>query len=121
MLIAGVMLLAAVKQNVAGIMQLGYPFYICTILGAAKVLGSIGIVQNRFPAIREWAYAGYAFNLAGAVASHALHHDGITKMIAPVVLLILLLVSYRLLKKRALVTGAAQQVQQGYYHHSLIN
>lgn len=48
---------------------LGYPLYLNAILGVAKILGSIAIIQNRFTAIKEWAYAGFAIDLVGAIIS----------------------------------------------------
>lgn len=49
--------------------QLGYPEYIIPFLGVAKVLGAIAIVVPGFPRIKEWAYAGLFFDLAGATFS----------------------------------------------------
>jgi hypothetical protein len=94
MLIAGVMLLARVGPNVEGITNLGYPVYVCAILGTAKLLAGIGIIQNRFHTLKEWAYAGYAFNLIGASASHVFSGDSIGKVITPAIILILVLASY---------------------------
>jgi uncharacterized membrane protein YphA (DoxX/SURF4 family) len=95
---AGVMLLAGVRTNVQGITHLGYPAYICTILGTAKVLGGAAILYGRFRRLKEWAYAGYTFNLLGASASHAFSGDGIAKIIVPVIILGAVLASYRLWK-----------------------
>jgi hypothetical protein len=95
MLMAAVMLLAGVAANVEGITALGYPAYICKILGISKLLGGIGILQNRFHTIKEWAYAGYIFNLLGASASHAFAGDTFGKIITPLVILVLVLASYR--------------------------
>ena len=53
-----------------GIVQLGYPAYLLTILGVWKVLGAIVIVVPKLPIVKEWAYAGIGFLLTGAVASH---------------------------------------------------
>ncbi len=39
MMLAGVMLLAGVASNVEGITHLGYPIYICKILGVANHRG----------------------------------------------------------------------------------
>jgi hypothetical protein len=99
MLMAAVMLLMKASPNVEGITQLGYPIYVCQILGIAKLFGGIGIIQNRFPIIKEWAYAGYTFNLIGASASHALAGDGVAKIIVPLIILALVLASYRQWKK----------------------
>ena len=49
--------------------HLGYPNYIIPFLGVAKVLGIIAILIPGFPRIKEWAYAGLFFDLAGATFS----------------------------------------------------
>lgn len=50
--------------------HLGYPDYFSTFLGYAKVLGVIALlVPGNFPRIKEWAYAGFFFDLAGATYS----------------------------------------------------
>ena len=49
--------------------QLGYPKYITSFLGAAKILGAIVILIPGFPRLKEWAYAGLFFDLIGATYS----------------------------------------------------
>ncbi|MCD1258585.1 DoxX family protein [Paenibacillus athensensis] len=49
--------------------QLGYPSYLLPFLGAAKLLGLIAILIPGFPRVKEWAYAGLTFDLAGAAYS----------------------------------------------------
>ena len=49
--------------------HLGYPNYIIPFLGVAKTLGIIAILIPGFPRIKEWAYAGLFFDLAGATYS----------------------------------------------------
>jgi DoxX-like family len=49
--------------------SLGYPTYIIPFLGIAKLLGIIAILIPGFPRIKEWAYAGLFFDLAGATYS----------------------------------------------------
>ena len=49
--------------------DLGYPLYIIPFLGAAKILGVIGILAPVSPRLREWAYAGLFFDLIGAMYS----------------------------------------------------
>jgi hypothetical protein len=96
MMIAGISYLAGASYNVEGVVtQLGYPLYILKILGVAKLLAGIAILQSRFRTIKEWAYAGYTFNLLGASASHLLNGDPIVKAIVPIVILVLVMVSYR--------------------------
>ena len=46
--------------------DLGFPKYFIPFLGIAKILGAIAIVVPGFPRIKEWAYAGLFFDLAGA-------------------------------------------------------
>jgi uncharacterized membrane protein YphA (DoxX/SURF4 family) len=53
-----------------GIVQLGYPVYVLTVLGTWKLLGLIAILIPRFPLLKEWAYAGIFFLLTGALFSH---------------------------------------------------
>lgn len=48
---------------------LGYPRYIIPFIGVAKVLGAIAILVPGFHRIKEWAYAGFAIDLAGATYS----------------------------------------------------
>ncbi|MDB4943233.1 MAG: hypothetical protein JWP97_2767 [Labilithrix sp.] len=63
---------ASVAQTLT---MLGYPLYIMKILGSAKVLGGLAILSGRFPKLKEWAYAGFAFDFLGATASHLLAGD----------------------------------------------
>ncbi len=49
--------------------DLGYPVYIIPFLGLAKILGVIAIIIPGFPRIKEWAYAGLAYDLIGATYS----------------------------------------------------
>lgn len=55
--------------------QLGYPLYLMKILGFAKILGGIAIITGKIPRLKEWAYAGFAFDFLGATASHVLAGD----------------------------------------------
>jgi hypothetical protein len=56
-------------ESVAVIGGLGYPTYIIPFLGVAKVLGAIAILVPGFPRLKEWAYAGFFFDLSGATYS----------------------------------------------------
>jgi len=49
--------------------QLGYPVYFVSFIGVAKVLGCIALLIPGFPKIKEWAYAGFTFDLIGAAYS----------------------------------------------------
>ncbi|WP_169091451.1 DoxX family protein [Paenibacillus sp. PL91] len=56
-------------DSIALFQQLGYPAYLLPFLGVAKLLGVIAIILPGFPRIKEWAYAGLTFDLAGATFS----------------------------------------------------
>jgi len=89
----------------ATIAHLGYPLYLMRMLGLAKVLGAVAIVSNRSKTLKEWAYAGYTFNLLGAVASHLIVGDGPVAA-APAIVLALVLTSYRLWSRVATATSS---------------
>lgn len=83
----GAAYLAGAGFALQGMLALGYPAYFVTILGAWKVLGGIAILAPRSPRLKEWAYAGIAFDLSGAALSHAAVGDPAAKVIAPLVML----------------------------------
>jgi hypothetical protein len=74
--------------------QLGYPLYVCTILGCWKLGAAIVILLPGLPRLKEWAYAGIFFNLTGAIASHLIVHDPVDTMVVPFLLLALAIVSW---------------------------
>lgn len=88
--------LAAGPDMVAAITHLGYPTYLLTILGVAKILGAIAILAPRFPRLKEWAYAGMVIDMAGASASHAAVGDDIGKVLTPVVIAVVVFASWAL-------------------------
>ena len=57
--------------------QLGYPNYIISFLGSAKIIGAIVLVIPGFNRIKEWAYAGLIFDLTGAMYSLLMIGGGI--------------------------------------------
>lgn len=78
-----------------GTKALGYPDYFAYTLIVAKILGVIAIIYPKTPKmIREWAYAGFTFNLLFAFISHALVDKEIGNMIMPLVVLAVLIISY---------------------------
>ena len=50
--------------------RLGYPPYLLPFLGTAKILGVTVVLAPWFRKLKEWAYAGIAFDLVGAFYSH---------------------------------------------------
>lgn len=71
--------------------KLGFPVFFVVLLGIAKLLGALALVNPWFPKLKEWAYAGFTFTLTGAVWTHAVTQ---TPFISPLVFLLLLGVSY---------------------------
>ena len=53
MMSAGVTFLMHASFNAEGITHLGYPVYLLTILGAAKLLGGFAILQGRSRTLKE--------------------------------------------------------------------
>ena len=78
---------------IEGMTHLGYPLYITRFLGLAKLLGVLAILVGTFPRIKEWAYAGFVFNLLGAAYSHLFSGDG-PKALGPLAILSFTFISY---------------------------
>ena len=97
---SGIGYLAALAPIVKGIMHLGFPSYLVRFLGVAKLLGAAAILNERFPRIKEWAYAGFTFNLVGASYSHLCSGDG-PKALLPLVILTFAGLSYQFWNKPA--------------------
>lgn len=78
-----------------GIRHLGYPEYFGNALVVFKVLGVLAIVIPQVPKrVKEWAYAGFAFDFLFAAISHGAV-DGINgQTFFPLVVLGILAVSY---------------------------
>ena len=85
-----------VESMVESMAELGYPLYVMRILGAAKLLGVAAVLAPGRPLLKEWAYAGFTFNLLGATASHAFTGDPLSATIRPAILLLLVAASYLL-------------------------
>jgi hypothetical protein len=85
------MYLSQNKELMTGFAMLGYPVYFVTILGVAKLLGALAIVNPWSAKVKEWAYAGFTFTLIGATWTHIATG---TPFVSPLVFLVLLGVSY---------------------------
>ena len=93
---AGALRVTGAKEALANI---GYPEYLSTIIGVAKILGAVAILQNVFRTFKEWAYAGFVFMFIGAFASHAFSGSVIGFVILPVIMLAIVFLSYYLWRK----------------------
>lgn len=56
--------------------RLGFPDYFRVELSLAKLLGIALLLMPVPPRLKEWAYAGFAFNLASALIAHFSVGDG---------------------------------------------
>ena len=99
MLFSGVTELMQNEQAKEVMKHLGYPVYLNTIIGAAKILGGLAILQWKFRTIKEWAYAGFAIDFIGAGASFYFAGDGILMALSPLVFLAVMFLTYFLWKK----------------------
>ena len=99
MLLDGIAGILQVEDGKKAFDQLGYPHYLMIIVGASKILGVIGLLQPQSKTVKEWAFAGFAFNFLGASASWALSGGPAAFAIIPLVMLIILLVIYWLWKR----------------------
>jgi hypothetical protein len=94
--IGGVLNLTQSGEVPATMAHLGYPIYFASILGMWKLLGAIAIVVPGVPRLKEWAYAGFFFDLTAAAYSRAAVGDGAADVIAPLAFLALVLASWAL-------------------------
>jgi len=95
---SAILYLTGAPPMVQALHSLGYPPYLLTILGLAKLLGAAAILSNRSELLKEWAYAGFTFVLLAAAASHLYSGQG-PQSGAPIVIWLISLVSYRFWKK----------------------
>ena len=83
----------------AVLIALGYPVYLNTILGIAKLLGVIAIFQTKFKTIKEWAYAGFTIDIGGAMMSFILLNGDFKSVLLTLPFLVVMFVSYFMWKK----------------------
>ncbi len=76
------------------ITALGYPVYFMKILGVAKLLGVLAIATGLSPTLKEWAYAGFTFDVCGAFASHLSAGDSLVMALVPAGFFVVQLASY---------------------------
>ena len=63
-------------QVAAAFTHLGFPDYFRVGLSWAKLLGLVLLLAPVPPRLKEWAYAGFAFDLAAAIVAHLAVGDG---------------------------------------------
>jgi len=79
-----------------GFVHLGYPDYFRVLLTIFKVTGALVLILPFLKGrIKEWAYAGFTFNLISAAVSHGAV-DGVSngQTFFPIVVMVILAISY---------------------------
>lgn len=78
-----------------GTRHLGYPQYFGMALNIFKIIGSLALIIPQIPKVlKEWAYAGFVFDIIFAIIS-LWAVDGFNAMLlVPVIVMAVLLVSY---------------------------
>jgi len=92
--IGSVMEVLGNPQSVEVITSLGYPAYLSPFLGVARILALITIFTPKFPRLKEWAYAGLAFDLIGAIYSQLAVGNPFIYTVFPIICLGLIFGSY---------------------------
>ncbi|TAJ12322.1 DoxX family protein [Marinilabiliaceae bacterium JC017] len=77
--------------------KLGFPIYLIYPLALAKILGIVAIITRLSPFLKEWAYAGFFFNILLAFSAHLNAGDG--QFGPALVAMVLLITSYAFEKK----------------------
>lgn len=96
MLLGGTAQLLRARFNVDGIIHLGYPEYVLSILGTWKILAVIVVLMPGYQLVKEWAYAGLFFLLSGGVVSHFFSGDGVLGALPVFVFMCLTIASWYL-------------------------
>lgn len=110
MMLSGILYVSGAPMVHEVLTRLGYPAYILAILGPAKLIGAVALLQTRSVTLREWAYAGFTINLIGATLSHVFSGDPVAVAAPPAILLLLLATSYLLKPRRpAVMSGRVGQ------------
>ena len=92
--LSGVLELFPHQQSFDVMKQLGYPVYFLTIIGIAKILGSVALVQTKFNTIKEWAYAGFTIDFLSASASFYFVQGDTFAILFPLIFLGIMFLSY---------------------------
>lgn len=92
MVSTGIVQLMKMKDGPGGLdnmTQLGYPVYLMSFIGIAKILGVVAILVPRLPMLKEWAYAGFIFLMSGAIYSHIAAGDAAAELFPALLLMAL--------------------------------
>ncbi len=87
-------------KSVEVITSFGYPEYLSAFLCVARLLALITIIFPKFSRLKEWAYAGLAFDVIGAIYSIIIVRHSVTDIIFPTIAFGFVFASYFLWHKR---------------------
>lgn len=90
---------------------LGYPSYVVYLLALAKLLGVTAILTKRSQVLKEWAYAGFFFNMVLGIGAHLAIADGGQYMLVGA--MVLMFTSYFMEKKAFAATTETKLQMQG--------
>lgn len=95
------------ETNEMVVKHFGYPPYFMGLLSIAKILGVIAILVPGFPRLKEWAYAGFAFDLIYVTYSSYSVHDPAAEWGFMFIFIILFVLAYiyHIKKQKAVATG----------------
>ena len=94
MSVSGTIQVLHLKEETDNMLHLGYPVYFMTIIGVWKLLGVITVLLPKFPLLKEWAYAGFFFDLTGATFSFIAIGDPVSAWAPMFIFIALLFGSY---------------------------
>jgi len=111
MTLSGALYLVSPTPLLRALEPLGYPAYFLRLLGVAKLLGVGALLIPGRPLLKEWAYAGFTFDLLGALASH-LATGTATHAPPALFALVLVLASYRFAHRGGAPMDLVRRVEQ---------
>jgi hypothetical protein len=85
-IVGGVLDLFGYGPYLSILTDLGYPAYLATIMGPAKLASGVIVLAPGLPRLKEWAYAGILVNMLGAAASQVLAGRGMANVVPPLLL-----------------------------------
>ena len=94
--VPGVLLVTGSPHFVVEMKRLGFPDYFLPMFGALKMAGAAVILAPGLPRLKEWAYAGMAFDAVLAFLSRAAIGDPIFMLVPPVAIGALMMASWSL-------------------------